>query len=139
MALANADKNVGRQYPLVAFQEFDFADLTAGAATPIVKLPAGARVIGGELVISTIFNSGTSDKLDVGDGGSATRYIAGGADNASTAQRIAIVPTGYKYTAGDTVDVTWTAAGAAATAGDGYLMVQYIIDGRANEVVPDYS
>jgi hypothetical protein len=140
MAIANADKNVGRQYPLVAYQEFDFADLSSTEVTPIVKLPANAIVTGGALVITTAFNSGTTDLLEVGDSVQDDDYlVAGTADNGSTAQYIAFTPSGYKYAAPDTIDVKWTPVGTAATAGAGYLVVEYIVPTRANEVVPDYS
>ena len=140
MAISNADKNNGRQYTLVAYQEFDFADLSSTAVTPIVKLPANSIVLGGALVITTAFNSGTTDLLEVGDGVQDDDYlVAGGADNGSTAQYIVFTPTGYKYTAADTIDVKWTPVGTAATAGAGFLIVEYIVTTRANEVVPDYT
>ena len=139
MALANADKNVGRQYALTAYQEFDYADLSSTAVVPLVKLPANAIVTGGALVITTPFNSGTTDLLEVGDDHDDDKYVAGGSDNGSTAQYIAFTPTGYKYTAANTVDIKWTPDGAAASAGAGYLIVEYIVTTRANEVVPDYS
>lgn len=140
MPIANQDKNVGRQYELTAYQEFDFADLSSTAVTPIVKLPANSIVTGGALVITTAFNSGTSDLLEVGDSVQDDDYlVAGVADNGSTAQYIAFTPTGYKYTTADTIDVKWTPAGGAATAGAAFLIVRYIVTDRANEVVPDYS
>jgi hypothetical protein len=50
--------------------------------------------------------------------------------------RTALVPTGYRYTAPDTIDLTGTLTGAAATAGAGTLRVQYVIKDRAQEVQP---
>lgn len=141
MALSNANKSTGRQYPLVAYQEFTLAELASGTAIPLVKLPAGSIVLGGMLVFTTAFNAGTSDAATVGDGGSAARYatIAAGSGALSANLYKAITPTGYQYTVADTIDLVWTAVGTAATTGAGFLLIQYITEGRANEVIPDYT
>lgn len=141
MAIATANKNVGRQYPLVAYQEFTLSEMTSGSALLTVKLPAGAIVVSGFAFISTAFNSGTTDALTIGDGGSAARYatVTAGSGALSANLYKALTPTGYQYTAADTVDLTWTGAGTAATTGAGYLLVTYIVENRANEVVPDYT
>lgn len=141
MAISNANRAVGRQYPLVAYQEFTLAELTSGSNVPAIKLPAGSIVTGGMVVITTAFNSGTTDGLDIGDGTLATRYasVSDALNALSAGLYTALVPTGYQYTAVDTIDIKWTGAGTAATTGAGYLLVEYITEGRANEVVPDYS
>lgn len=141
MTIAAANKNVGHQYALVASQAFTLAELTSGTAVPLVKLPAGARVLGGMCVITTAFNSGTSDAMIIGDDGDTDRYAAVTAGSGALSANLykAITPTGYKYTAPNTVDLTWTGVGTAATTGAGTLYVMYVVDGRANEVMPDYS
>lgn len=128
-------KPTGRQYPLVAKVDFTFADFVSGVAAEAVKIPGNCRVSGGHLVISTAFNSGTSDTIQVGDGDSAARYKD--SINGQAVALTALVPTGYKYTVPDTIDITWTGVGAAPTAGAGYLMVEYFAENRANEVVPN--
>jgi hypothetical protein len=125
-------KDSGRQQPLVAYLEFTYATLASGVNSA-VDVPAGAIVTGGGLVITTAFDSGTTDLLEVGDGVQDDDYlVAGVADNGSTAQYIAFTPTGYQYTTNDSIDIKWTPVGTAATAGAGYMWVQYIVDGRAN-------
>lgn len=138
MAISNARKNTGHQYPLVAYQEFVLADFVSGTAAPAVKLPAGAIVIGGEIVITTAFNAGTTNTIDVGDGGDDDRYTST-IITASSLGRTALTLTGYQYTTADTIDLLATLSGTAATTGAGYLMVMYIVEGRTNEVMPDYT
>lgn len=128
-------KNAARQYPLSAEVDFDYADLTSGSAVAAIDVPAGAVIVGGELVVGTAFNSATSDVISIGDGGSATRYE--NAQDVKTAAGIwPLTLTGYRYTEADTIDVTWTGAGTAPTAGAGTLRIQYVIENRANEVNP---
>lgn len=124
---------VGRQYPLVALQHFTYEDL-GGVAVAALDLPGGAIVIGGELVITEAFNSATSDAIDVGDGADPDRYAA--AVDAQALGRTALTLTGYKYALPDTVDIGLTSVGGPPTAGGGYLMVEYIMDGRSQEVQP---
>jgi len=124
-------KNVGRQDILVARVEFGYADLTSGSFEAAAELPPNAEVVGGELVIDTVFDSGTSDTLTVGDSSSGGRY-ASGIDGQSAA-RTALTPTGYRYTGRDNVGITWTGAGTAPSQGAGHLNVQYIIKDRAVE------
>jgi hypothetical protein len=97
-------------------------------------LPGNSVVVGGEIEITTVFNPGTSLTIAVGDGVLGTRYAS--AADAEALGRTALVPTGYRYTAPDTIDLTGTLTGAAATAGAGTLRVQYVIKDRAQEVQP---
>lgn len=128
-------KDVGRQYPLVARVPFTYADFGAsGVAEQAVDTPAGAKVIGGELVITTAFNSATSDAIDVGDGVTPGRYLSA-QDVKTAAGRFALVPTNYSYAEKDTIDIEWTGVGTAPTQGAGYLLLQYILEDRANENV----
>lgn len=127
-------KDSGRQNTKVAYIPFTYATLASGV-NEAVDIPAGAIVTGGCLVITTIFNSGTTDLLEVGDGVQDDDYlVAGAADNGSTAQYIAFTPTGYQYTANDSIDIKWTPVGTAATAGAGYMIVEYIVPGRAESI-----
>lgn len=133
MAL-DLQKAVGRQYPLVARQEFTYSDLEAGTTIEALGIPGNARVIGGELTVTEAFNSGTSDTLDVGDGDNTTRYASG--VNLQSTGRTALTLDGHKYTTPDTADATYAQSGASPTAGAGFIEVMYVIDDRANEVQP---
>jgi hypothetical protein len=121
----------GRQYPLTAIARFKFSDLVSGTYEPAIELPPDAIVTGGALVLETLFNSVTSDTITVGDVATGNRYKAG-IDGKATAFT-ALVPTGYKYPSTKTVGITWTGVGTAPTQGAGYLLVEYIREGRSQE------
>jgi len=126
-------KDIGRQYPLVARVDFTYASFGAsGVAEEAIDLPVGAVVTGGALVITTAFNSATTDAIEVGDGDAVARFLAS-QDVKSAAGRFALTGTEKIYTAPDSVDLEWTGAGAAPSQGAGYLELEYVIDDRANE------
>ena len=127
MAIANIDS--GRQDVLVAVQAFDYSELVDATAVPAVNVPPGAIVVGGQLVITTVFNSATSDTIAVGDGTNA--YLAA---TDVTALGATALGGGLPYSVSDTVDLTWDGTGAVPTTGAGYLVLEYVIDGRACEV-----
>lgn len=93
-----------------------------------VDLPANARVIGGEIVVLTAFDS-TTNVVDIGDGVDPDRY--GAAVDLKTPGRTALVLTGNAYSAADSIDLTYTETGTAPTAGEARISVQYVVDGRA--------
>lgn len=123
----------GRQYPMVAVQEFDYTDTAAGAVE--INLPAGAVVIGGGIAVDTAWNSGTSAAMDAGDSGSAERYAAD--IDLKAAGYTALEPTAFKYAANDKVLLASALVGTAATAGAGRAIVQYIVSNRAHENQPN--
>lgn len=125
-------KNSDRQWPMVATVAFDYTMFTSGTAEAAVDVPAGAKVTGGRLIVDTAFDSGTSDVMEVGDGGDVDRYVAS-VDVQATGLIGTWLTTGYQYTADDTVDIELTSVGTAATAGAGRLEVEYILDERSNE------
>lgn len=128
-----------RQNLKVAIQDVSYTELTSGAAIGAVKIPYGARVLGGFVVVETAFDSGTSDVLDVGDGVDDDRYTASQIDLQALGAT-ALDVTGYKYTTTDFIDLTWTAVGTAATAGALQLIVFYAIDGNQDAgIMPTYD
>jgi hypothetical protein len=123
-------KNSGRQELIVATVDIGFADLVSGADLPAIDLPRNAVVTGGDVVVTTAFNSATSDVLDVGDASSENRYLNDA--NLASAGRTALVPTGFVTTSTQpALTVRWVGAGAAPTAGAVRLTVQYYVKGRA--------
>lgn len=127
-----------RQYPLVAVVDVAQTDLPTGVPVAVLDLPQNAVVTGGQLIIDTAFDSATTDTIDVGfttpnDTPDPNAYLAGGADNGSTPQSIALVPTGRAAVGEEQITIENTAAGAEGTAGVGRLVIEYIIDGRHNE------
>ena len=127
-------KDSGRQKVQCGYVEFALADLTSGTRMPAIDVPAGAIVLGGFVGITTAFNSGTTDALIVGDSVDADEYatVSAGSGALSAALYKALTPTGYQYTTNDAIELTWTGAGTAATTGAGYMIVYYIVEGRAN-------
>jgi hypothetical protein len=99
-----------------------------------IKLPKGARVVGGQLTVVTVSNDTGAATLAVGDSGSASRYLA--ATSIKTAARTALVPTGFTGI-GEDIRITLVNTNGDATTGKVTLDVSYIIDGKSNEVVPN--
>ena len=131
-------KDSGRQYPLVARMPFAYTDLVSGTYAGMVDLPVNAIVTDARVVISTLFNSATTDVFSIGDqptgaAARATEYSAASADVTAVPTEIVGKTTNYTYTGGGTVRVVWTGTGAAPSAGAGVLVVEYIIDGRTQE------
>lgn len=120
----------GRQLSAWATVDFSYADLVSGAAAAAVKLPVGAVVVGGAVVVQTAWNSATSDALVVGDSGTANRYKS--SFSIAATGRTALVPTGYQaLSTTRELQVVWTGVGAAPSAGAARLEVEYIVPGRA--------
>ena len=121
-----------RQYPLVAYAEFTFADLVSGVASKLVELPLGAVVTGGYYIIDTAFDSGTSDAITIGDADDVDEYHADA--DAQAAVVSALTVTGIEVTADNTaVNIILTSVGTAATAGAGRLILEYVVPTRSNE------
>ena len=123
-------KNRGRQSPTEAWVVFNFADAApSGTFQEAIDLPPNAVVTGGSVVVTTAFNSATSDVITVGDSASATRYL--GSTSIAATGRTALLLTGYTtLSTTNRIRVTWTGAGAAPTAGVVRVSVTYIQLGR---------
>lgn len=146
MAVLKASRNV--QFPL--HQEFTFniasgdtmvntssASQTFAAAAgvfDVINLPAGAVVVGGEMVVETVSNDTGTATISVGDSSSATRYLA--ATNIKAAARTALTLTGYRSD-GASIRITLANQNGNATTGKVTVRVQYVIPGRAHEVQPN--
>ena len=124
----------GRQYPLVVVVPFSFADFDAsGVAEVAVNLPGVAQGIKGNLAVTTAFDSGTSDALDVGDGTTDDAYVAA-QDGQAEANADFDIEDGVLGADG-VVTLMWTGVGAVPTVGAGVLTVTYTQQDRANETV----
>jgi hypothetical protein len=113
--------------------DFTFADLGATTAfdNEAMGIPSGAIVRGGEIVITTPFNS-TTNTFTVGDKASNNRFKS--AIDAKTAALTALVPTGKSHNTANerTIVINSAFTGVAPTAGAGFLIVDYIETGRAD-------
>ena len=119
-------KNVGRQTPLVAIVDFDYADIPAQATYEAIDLPGGAIVTGGVLEVITPDTGNGTIAVHIG----STVLLA--AADYDAAARTFFTETDVKAAAADTVDIV--VATANLTVGTFRLIVEYIIDGRATEV-----
>lgn len=103
---------------------------TAGAYT-VGKLPAGAAVIGGGVVITTAFAGGTPQTLDVGISGDTSDFASALVLTALGVQVFDDMATASKaYMSADTDVIATLSAGATVSAGAGYVYVQYIMANR---------
>jgi hypothetical protein len=88
----------GRQFPLVAVLDITYADV-AGIATAMnaIEVPANAIVIGGDITVTTAWNTTGTATIDLGDAADDDRYTAS-AISLKSAARTALTLTGYKHT-----------------------------------------
>lgn len=122
--------NSGRQEAIVAYVDISAGDLVSGVATKAIELPSGAVVTGGSVVVKTAFNTATSATLKVGDKADDDRYTAAPVD-LKAAALTALTMTGYKHNVGESLQVTLTETGTAATAGKVRVQISYYVEGRA--------
>lgn len=123
----------GRQSPLVAEGAFTYADLVSGTGSAIIKLPYNSVVVGGFIVVDTVFDSVTSDVVDIGDSTDPDRYTASPVDLTAAGATLLSL-TGYVNTGGLDIEAEWTGVGGSTSQGAARVFVVYIIDGRATEV-----
>ncbi len=128
MAITVADEV---QYPVVASVSIAVGDIAGGSTYAIANVPVGATVVGGELIVDTAWDA-TATSINIGDGGSATRY--GSAENLQALGRTALDLTGFEYTETDTIDIAVTQTGTPST-GAARINVMYIVDARGHEVM----
>lgn len=119
----------GRQHKIFAYIDVVLANLATTVALPLINVPAGAVITAGGLVVSAAFNSTSTDVIDIGDSGSANRYLNDG--NIHTTGLVALVPTHYQYTAPTDVTGTWVSGGGTPTTGAFRFWIEYYQAGRA--------
>jgi len=125
-------KNANRRAVNSAIVEITLAMLATGVDLAAIVGRAGEIVVGGYVLVTEVFDSTTSDVLDVGDSGSQNRY-----KNDIDLQALgltALVPTGYNLTPGQDITVRWVSGGGTPTTGALQLLVQTV---NANQA--DYS
>jgi hypothetical protein len=109
--------------------EISYADGT-GKVYTLGAIPAGAVVIRGGVVVTTVFNAGTTNLLDIGtssdDDGFATD-LALGTIGVIVADEMATSNDTYSATADITITATLAMSGTAATTGAGVVWVEYLV------------
>lgn len=127
-------KESGRQWPIAAEVSFTFADPVEATATAAIDIPTNATIVGGGVIVDTAWDSATSAAMDIGDDVDPNRYSVSTVDM-KVLGYTALDLDGYKYPGMNTVDVVLTNTGAP-TVGAARLVVQYTIEGKANETQP---
>lgn len=122
----------GRQYPLFAEVTITAANMNeSGVAVTAIKLPYGAQVIGGAVIVDQAFDP-TTATADVGDAGVANRYL-----NDVNLKAVGRTPLTLTGNVGDGSDIVITPTfSGAVTAGKLRVQAMYVIGGRAHEVQP---
>ena len=125
-------KDSGRQHVQTAYLTINYGDPTAyGTAEDAIELPPGAEVIGGEVVVTTAFNS-TTNMITLGDVTTANRYA--NAVDLKTAGRTALTLTGFVTTTTERfIRANLAQTGGVPTAGSVRIRVDYTVPARATQ------
>jgi hypothetical protein len=101
-----------------------------------IPLPAGAQIIGGELVIETAYAGSTAATITLGVAGALTGLLGSTSLMAAANTRTPLLLTTalQSNAAGANVRATIAYTVANATAGKARLRLQYVVDGRSQEV-----
>lgn len=120
----------GRQYALQTVhylrKTIRFSD-GASAVTTVGTLPAGAVVLRGSATVTTAFNAGTNNNIDVGVAGAASSFASALALTSAGGKAFTgIATSAAAVTTADTdVIVTMGLTGTAATAGVAVVVIEY--------------
>lgn len=115
-----------RQWGLHATVQFLAADI---ATNVVVYLPPGALLLGGDAVVTTVFN-GTTPKLTATDNSGSPISFFGNVDAATAAHTGIAAGAGTYYPQGATVTI---AVSGGATSGAALVDLRYVVVGRSNE------
>lgn len=114
-----------RQEPAYAIAQCGIANMGAGNGLT-VQLPVNALLLDVKADTTTAFNAGTTATLTVGDG---TNTFVNAASVAATG-RAQGTNIGQFYPSGGTISITLAETGTAATAGNVFVSVKYVVVGR---------
>lgn len=145
--MAKLTQSRAAQTPLVQEYVFSFGDTvvdTAGAdkdfktfggnpVFPMFRLPVGAVISGGDIIVETAYAGTTVATISIGDSGSATKYASAVNMMAAANTRTALALTAA-ISGGLDVIGTLALTVANATAGKVRVRIEYTIEGRSNEV-----
>lgn len=116
-----------QQRKKVAVLPFKLVDANNAGANFVggIQLPPGAAAVGGGLVVQVAFNTGTTATASVGTAASGAANLAATTLKATGITALTTLP-GYSATA-QTIGVTFAQTGTAATAGQGFVYIEYIL------------
>lgn len=103
----------------------------------VINLPIGAVVIGGDLIVETQGVGPTAYTVAVGHSGAAAGFLAATTLLSAAGTRVALTGLGLAANDGKNVRITIASSVANATAGKFRVRLEYVIDGRVEEVNPN--
>ena len=130
----------GRQWVLSAEKTVLFSDdfgaqADDGLSQDVFRLPTGARVVGGEVVVEVVWTNTAT--IDVGDATDPDEYTASGVIDLEVLARTALDLTGFKTTEVERdILLLGNFSVSDSTTGQLYIRIDYVVEGRANEVQP---
>lgn len=101
-----------------------FNDAGIGAGALLGTLPAGAMIVGQHVRVSTAFNAGTTNALNVGTTAGGTQLFT---DAATAGARVPTIAN-LSFAADQDIFVQYAQTGTAATAGVADIVIQYAVD-----------
>ena len=109
----------------------NIALLAAGSSFKAGTLPAGSGILRGYLVNSaTAFNAGTTNSISIGTASGGAQVVASTAMGAASATTVLTIVAGLGQLAADTpIWVNGIFTGAAPTAGQSLLVLEYSVPG----------
>lgn len=116
-----------------AIVEFDYHDFKTGVFVPVLRLPAGAVITAGSLVVTDV-SDGTTDGIAIGTQAAPTANLA----NTSVKAAAATAFTAVTLADGAVLGVTRTSTGTP-TKGKGFIVVDYIVKGKCDYIVGDLN
>lgn len=117
--------NAGRQEVISAVQKIDGATVGAAGAQGGIQLPEGAIVLRGSVFIPTAFTGGADITIAAAGGG----LTIGATDADVGTTGVGTVDGSVVGAGGATVDIT--TGGTTPTGGLAYVVVEYVVAGRA--------
>lgn len=139
--IANKNRMPHVQYPMVQLQHMTEAEATAAMDVAVSRIPPGALIQSGALEIAEAFSAGTKTiavEFHPADGGAAVALLA--ATDSTTAATTAL-DSGLPLRAahGGWIKAVCVGSDPASTEGDAVIEVNYLVDGRWNEVMPEFG
>lgn len=133
--------NVGRQSRLIAAANIKFSDIANGSIVSgvniahLLDLPGNFILLNGSIYVQTVFVGLTLPTITIGDGTLTTRYASAVALTAAATTVFTATPFQSSTIADAEAFLTFT--GGPATAGSVWVIMEYIIPGRALELQPN--
>lgn len=113
----------------------NYNDAPSGTALNKTWLPKGAVILRATTIVPVAFNAATTNTLSIGTAGDSPTNIVNAQTVGAAGQFASSAPTGAALgplPADRQVQVTYTQAGTAASAGAAYVVIEYAVDNDLN-------